>query len=871
MAITGTGPFTITGTESTLAIYNSVVAVDPANASKNSDDTAFDFNCNLYVGDGTTPTSWTSNDESVRIDASAFQVRANATLTVGTAAPARAGGYWRWQMSGDDQLEIIGTLRCYASRIYMGNRARANTGSTVYLEDCLVAALDSISNNEGADNPSITYKDCRVAGAAGVGVKLGGNISFSGTKISGSLYAIQPLSTNWAAATYTLNDVVGESNAYDIVSNQSSSPEINVVGFFDAAGDPRSSMLIGLTGPGVYGIQRLQWRYNLTSVAGGIAQSGTNVQIKSITGATALEASTSSGAIPQQVLTRLTYTASATGVASYPYTVKLRRYDLTSQQLTWQCDNHTVQQAVHLPVTVALSQAAAAAFSGISLAASGETSGTVTVSANCTASNLWDFYRNWISTFTNFGSDDTWSYDGSTINLGAWNLVVSGATLTGSATTTGSIYFVTTGTISGVYQSAAGTSGTLSISGLSSAAVYVQDGSGAFVDFSASVTGTYTRSIAPGGTGVWRWVAKRPGYEHSTGTFAPSGLISVAPPMPQKLNADGTAMYQGSTSLLVGVSFDGTASAFIDIGNGVAALQAVFDESEDALCTQQGMAWIGSGKDDLAQFNSSAGDFLFMTGGWRLRRASPGDANATVQAFAQSTDGTPVDEVNGTVRYLSSDSPQAIAAAVWASLSRTLTEGAPPTAAEITGAVWADPKADTLALESSVATVASAVWSDAKAGTLALESTAQVAADSAVLAASRSASILALPSPSSSEVATAVWANAKVDTLALQTTALDAANKAGTSVTNTEALLIKPSPSEAEISNAVWSNASVSNLADKSTLDLVALDASKARKLASNKVVVSNDGQLVTIYDDNNTSTLLQFNVTQDKMERTPL
>lgn len=154
---------------------------------------------------------------------------------------------------------------------------------------------------------------------------------------------------------------------------------------------------------------------------------------------------------------------------------------------------------------------------------------------------------------------------------------------------------------------------------------------------------------------------------------------------------------------------------------------------------------------------------------------------------------------------------------------------------------------------------------------LALESTAQVAADSAVLAASRSASILALPSPSSSEVATAVWANAKVDTLALQTTALDAASKATTSVINTEALLIKPSPSEAEISNAVWSNASVSNLADKSTLDLVAVDASKARKLASNKVVVSNDGQLVTIYDDNNTSTLLQFNVTQDKMERTPL
>lgn len=746
MAITGTGPFTITGTESTLAIYSAVVAVDPANASKNSDDTAFDFNCNLYVGDGTTTTSWTSNDESVRIDASAFQVRANATLTVGTAAPARAGGYWRWQMSGNDQLEIMGTLRCYASRIYMSHRARANTGSVVYLEDCLVAALDSISNAEGASNASITYKNCRVAGATAVGVKIGGAMTFSGTKISGALYAMQPLSTNGVTATYTLNDVVGESNTYDIVSNIDTNPQLNIVGFFDAAGAPRSNLLIGPSWP-ICGIQRLQWHYNLTSVAGGIAQNGTNVQIKSATGSTALEASTVGGVIPQQVLTRLTYTASDIGVASYPYTVKLRRYDLTSQQLTWQCDDHTLQQAVHLPVTVTLSQAAAAAFSGISLAASGETSGTVTVSANCTASNLWDFYRNWISTFTNFGSDDTWSYDGSTINLGAWNLAVSGATLTGSVKTTGSISFVTTGTISGVYQSSAGTSGALSISGLSNATVYVQDAAGAFVDFSASVTGTYTRSIAPGGTGVWRWVAKRPGYEHSTGTFAPSGLTSVTPPLLQKLNADGSAMYQGTTSPLVGVSFSGPTTAFIDIGNGVATLQSVFDESEDALCTQQGMAWIGSGKDDLAQFNSSAGDFLFMTGGWRLRRASPGDANATVQAFAQSTDGTPVDEVNGTVRYLSSDSPQAIAAAVWASLSRTLTEGAPPTAAEITGAVWADPKADTLALESSVATVASAVWSDAKAGTLALESTAQAA-----LAASEAA-------PTAAQTASAVWSH----------------------------------------------------------------------------------------------------------------
>ena len=41
---TGTGPFTITGTETTLNIYNYVVGQNSANASKNSDNTQFDFN-----------------------------------------------------------------------------------------------------------------------------------------------------------------------------------------------------------------------------------------------------------------------------------------------------------------------------------------------------------------------------------------------------------------------------------------------------------------------------------------------------------------------------------------------------------------------------------------------------------------------------------------------------------------------------------------------------------------------------------------------------------------------------------------------------------------------------------------------------------
>ena len=142
---TGTGPFTITGTETTLAIYNYVVGQNSANATKNSDNTAFDFNVVLYVGDGTVATTWNSSEEAVRIDSNSFQIRANATLNIGLSNPARGGSYWRWQM-GTDQFVISGNLNAYASRLYASGRVTSNTGAVIYLEECVIAFLDSLTN-----------------------------------------------------------------------------------------------------------------------------------------------------------------------------------------------------------------------------------------------------------------------------------------------------------------------------------------------------------------------------------------------------------------------------------------------------------------------------------------------------------------------------------------------------------------------------------------------------------------------------------------------------------------------------------------------------------------------------------------------------
>ena len=61
-----------------------------------------------------------------------------------------------------------------------------------------------------------------------------------------------------------------------------------------------------------------------------------------------------------------------------------------------------------------------------------------------------------------------------------------------------------------------------------------------------------------------------------------------------------------------------------------------------------------------------------MSTGWRLKRASVGDVNATLGAFVQSADGTAVDGVNGGIEFLTSSTT----ADIWNYATRTLTSSA---------------------------------------------------------------------------------------------------------------------------------------------------------------------------------------------------
>jgi hypothetical protein len=163
---------------------------------------------------------------------------------------------------------------------------------------------------------------------------------------------------------------------------------------------------------------------------------------------------------------------------------------------------------------------------------------------------------------------------------------------------------------------------------------------------------------------------------------------------------------------------------------------------------------------------------------------------------------------------------------------------------------------------------------------LSTEATTSAALVAADLAASRASDLLARPvPPTASTIGSAVWADPAASSVATETTAALAASRAAS-------ILALPAPPTASaISTDVWANATVATLATEATSQQLettsqniltqattaSQEATIAKKLAANKAVVSDDGLLVTIYDDDGVTVLQQFSLSENKLTRTPL
>jgi hypothetical protein len=60
------------------------------------------------------------------------------------------------------------------------------------------------------------------------------------------------------------------------------------------------------------------------------------------------------------------------------------------------------------------------------------------------------------------------------------------------------------------------------------------------------------------------------------------------------------------------------------------------------------------------------------------------------------------------------------------------------------------------------------------------------------------------------------------------------------------------------------------NSAQAALLQTAATESTKARKMQTNKAIISGDGQTVSIYDDDGATLLHVFGVSGDKLSRTP-
>lgn len=257
---------------------------------------------------------------------------------------------------------------------------------------------------------------------------------------------------------------------------------------------------------------------------------------------------------------------------------------------------------------------------------------------------------------------DAWSYNvildpsaTQNFNFDGTTITIKTANFTWNVQTTWTVTVSTGVTVNGIITDINGTSSFLSLLNIpSDSAVILVNNSGVAVDFVASASSSYSYNIPAWVTGTWTYVVKKAWYWSQKWDFTPTGgtyeyPIAILP----VYQPNGSVMYNGTTSWLVDIEFTWTSQLSIDIGDWAVDNQAVFDEVEQSLITQDWMLWLAEGKDGITIANLSAWTFLFLTDDVRFRRNVPTDSSATVNTFVISTQWVFLDPVNGGVQFLS--------------------------------------------------------------------------------------------------------------------------------------------------------------------------------------------------------------------------
>lgn len=164
-----------------------------------------------------------------------------------------------------------------------------------------------------------------------------------------------------------------------------------------------------------------------------------------------------------------------------------------------------------------------------------DASGNATVTANLTNLELFQAWCSRSAQLANFGWAHNWTFDGTTLNMGANNLTVSaGATLTGSfLTTTGSVTLATPTSFTGLYTSSAGTSSIIERTVSAGSSVYFgNNATGVTTLFNSNVlAGAYRIYLAPGVVTPIKFARELYGFQRVEEIITPNGTLNSGTPV----------------------------------------------------------------------------------------------------------------------------------------------------------------------------------------------------------------------------------------------------------------------------------------------------------------------------------------------------
>lgn len=240
-------------------------------------------------------------------------------------------------------------------------------------------------------------------------------------------------------------------------------------------------------------------------------------------------------------------------------------------------------------------------------------------------------------------------------------VTIRSTSLSGDLVTGGTVTRANGAVTTGLVTDSTGTTAILTFTGFTGAnKLFVQDSAEVQRLFTDVSTSEYVLYLLPSELTdhSWTWSAKKLGYQHASGTVdvQAAGRISVQIGMAQILQPDGVPM-RTSAPTPAGLSVDWTTSGDdtprIKLGDRSYLAQDIYNATDASIMTHDGLKWIADGNSDVRIAILPAGNFVFLSSGWRFMESAPGNTNAAVNGFSVSTDSQSIDDINGPVSLLS--------------------------------------------------------------------------------------------------------------------------------------------------------------------------------------------------------------------------